>query len=222
MPKPASPRPSPSGGRDGTAAVVTRVLALAAAASALAGGVLAALVWPEFSHAEHPLPLPGAVGLRLATLYNGLVFVLPGGLGALLAWRLYADLDATGPDGSPRAGGGWSGWSARIGSRLLLIAALALGAQGVWSLDLQDLDGVGGGGHAAAWLVWWLSAAAGLLLIGLGRWRIPAWTAAILLAALSAWPQWPWPEAFSQRFALAIWLMGWIGWAWWRPGRAPD
>ncbi|WP_058834288.1 hypothetical protein [Luteimonas abyssi] len=217
MPTPAPHRPSHSYGPVATGLLVTRALSLVAAASALAGAVLAVLVWPEFSHAEHPLPLPGAAGLRSAGLYNGLVFVLPGALGALLAWRLYGDLDRADPDASPGARGGWSGWCARIGSRLLLIAALALAAQGVWSLDLQDLDG--GGGHAASWLVWWLTAAAGLLLIGMRHWRIPAWTAAAFLVALSSWPQWPWPEAFSQRFALAIWLACWIAWAWRRHPR---
>lgn len=191
--------------------VLVRVLALAAPVLALAGGVLAQALWPQFSHLQHPLPLPGAGGLRLAAVYNALVFIAPGLLGALLAWAFYEDLNDE------------AGWRVRIGSRLLLIAGLALAAQGVWSLDLHDLDGPEGGRHAAAWLVWWLAAASGLLLVGTGpvgrepagavHWRWPAWLAAVVLAALSSWPQWPWPEALNQRLALTVWFAWWVGWA---------
>ena len=130
--------------------------AIAALALAATGVAASALWWPGFSHASHPLALPGAGGVPGAGGYNLLVFVVPGLLAALLAeWR-YAALQAS------------AGWGPRIGARLLLVAAVAWAAQGVFTLDLHELDGPDGQLHAAAWTCWWLAGSSGLLLLGAG------------------------------------------------------
>ena len=176
------------------------IAALVLAATGVAAG---ALWWPGFSHASHPLALPGAGGVPGAAGYNLLVFVVPGLLAALLAeWR-YAALQAS------------AGWGPRIGARLLLVAAVAWAAQGVFTLDLHELDGPDGQLHAAAWTCWWLAGSSGLLLLGAGvrRARVSAWTIGLLLCLLALLPQWPWPAAFSQRLAALAWFGWWLAWA---------
>lgn len=162
-----------------------------------------ALWWPGLSHTGHPMALPGAGGVPHAAGYNALAFVLPGVLACLLAlWRYNALAPA-------------AGWVARIGARLLLVAGTAWAAQGVFALDLRELDGPAGYLHAAAWTCWWLAAASGLALLGAGdrRGRRLDWTIATLLVLLALLPHWPWPAALSQRLAALAWFGGWLAWS---------
>lgn len=176
------------------------LLALSAPSLAVAGVVAYGLAWPAFSHLEHPLALPGALGLAGATGYNLLVFVVPGALACALALMLYAALP------------GDAGWRRRIGARLLLLAGIALAAQGLLPLDPRDLDGAAGRLHAAAWTAWWIAGCTGLLALGAGRPPKPATLAvALALGALAAAPALPWPPALSQRLALSLWFAWWLG-----------
>ncbi|PJJ99096.1 hypothetical protein CO641_05615 [Lysobacteraceae bacterium NML91-0213] len=174
-------------------------LALLQVCVAIAAG---ALWWPGLSLAGHPLALPGAGGVPGAAGYNMLAFVLPGVLASLLACLRHRALVPT------------AGWAARIGARLLLVGGIAWAAQGVFVLDLRELDGPGGQLHAAAWTCWWLASASGLLL-GLSdpRARWPGWAIGALLVVLALLPYWPWPVALGQRLAALVWFGGWLGWA---------
>ncbi|QCO67436.1 DUF998 domain-containing protein [Luteimonas yindakuii] len=182
-------------------------LPLACAGAALMLMVVTAaagtLWWPGLSHTGHPLALPGADGVPRAAAYNALVFVLPGGLACLLACWRYNALPGT------------AGWGARIGARLLLLAGIAWAAQGIFALDLRELDGRNGQLHAAAWMCWWLAAASGLVLLAMqerrGRWADAV--TAVLLVLLALLPYWPWPAGLSQRLAALVWFGGWLGWA---------
>src|SRR5690606_27774146 len=49
---------------------------------------------PGYSQAVHPVAMAGARGVPGAGLFNAMVFVLPGALVALVAWRLRAVLPA--------------------------------------------------------------------------------------------------------------------------------
>ena len=175
-------------------------LALLLVAAAIVTGTL---WWPGLSQTGHPLALPGARGVPRAAAYNALAFVLPGVLACLLACWRYNALPQT------------AGWIARIGARLLLVAGIAWAAQGVFALDLRELDGPAGYLHAAAWTCWWLAAASGLALLGAGdrRGRRLDWTIATLLVLLALLPHWPWPAALSQRLAALAWFGGWLGWS---------
>lgn len=168
---------------------------LAAASAVLAAlGFAAAL--PPFSHLQHPLGLLGAPGVPHALAFNLLGFVLPGLLAAFVAVRLRGRLPGT------------VGRAAPLGVWMLAISALAFAAQGVFTLDPAELDGGRSQWHATAWLLWWLSFAAGSLLLGLG-WRRAAFiglgAAAIVLSALPA----TWlPGPLAQRLLLLAWCAG--------------
>ena len=172
---------------------------LAAACCALAMlGFAAAL--PEFSHAHHPLGWLGAAGVPGAALFNVLGFVVPGMLAVWAFVRLRARL----PVGAAR----WAG----IGCWMLALSALAFAAQGVWRLDLSDLDGPISQRHATMWLLWWLAFAAGALVLGTGLLRERIWrgvaiafvVASAIAVLLNALPVLAGPIA--QRVVLAVWL----------------
>ncbi len=168
---------------------------LAATCAVLAAlGFAAAL--PPFSHVQHPLGLLGAQGVPHALAFNLLGFVLPGLLAAFVAVRLRGRL----PDSAGRI--------APLGVWMLAISALAFAAQGVFTLDPAELDGGRSQWHATAWLLWWLSFAAGALLLGWG-WRRPVFVAlsatVIMLSVLpSAWL----PGPIAQRLLLLAWCAG--------------
>ena len=170
---------------------------------------------PEgYSQLWHPLALLGAMPLAGARAFNLMAFVGPGLLAAIVAWGLRAAMSRE------RAGGGAaSPWVARVGAQLMLVSALAFVAQGVFPLDAGDLDGGGSSRHASAWMVWWLAATVGALLLafGLRRGAAPrsrAWRAlaamslvlGLLLPALAVLlPHWL-PAGLAQRLALVTWL----------------
>lgn len=149
-------------------------LAIGAALACLLASALAGAHLDGYSHLAHPLGLPGARQLGAAGVGFGLcAFVLPGLVQAWQALRLRGAL--------PPA----SGWIARIGLQLLLLAALAFAAQGLLPLDLESLDSGASRWHALAWLVWALAFPLGALLAAAGTWRLPGRRpdAGVLLAA---------------------------------------
>ncbi|WP_024869371.1 DUF998 domain-containing protein [Pseudoxanthomonas suwonensis] len=178
-------------------------LALAALASAVVAALVAGLATEGFSHLRHPLAVLGAQQLEWrGSLFGLFAFVLPGLVGAWLALDLRRRL----PQGS--------GWPARIGAQLLLLAALGFAAQGVLPLDLESLDGGIGRYHATAWLLWALAFPVGGLLTSGGLWHAPGWRrfaiATIAAAGLvvvcgflgSGWVG----AALAQRIAFGLWL----------------
>lgn len=179
---------------------VTAALVFAGALFGL-GGVL-----NGFSHLQHPVSLPGAIGVQRALAYNGLAFFVPGALLAWLAWRLRGRLP---PDASI---------GRRLAHGLLLVATLALIAQGLLPLDLDDINDRGGRLHGAVWMAWWLAfACAQLLLAVTGRRALPrgerivalglALVLPLLALGASSWL----PAGIAQRLVYLLWF-GW--WCW--------
>jgi len=161
---------------------------------------------PGYSHWLHPVPLPGARGLPGATLFNAMVFVVPGLLmGACALW-----LRGTLPE--------HQGLAARLGMSLLLLAALAFAAQGLLPLDAGDLDGPASGLHAAAWTTWWIAFAAGasLLAVSLPPWRLPMLPALAVVLACAPLAGVLLPGALAQRLACVVWFVA-VAWAASRP-----
>lgn len=162
-----------------------------------------------YSHALHPIGLPGAHGIAGASAFNLFGFVLPGLLAAALALGLYRMLPAA------------AGWLPRIGARMLLLSALAFAAQGLLPLDPQDLDGRASGLHASAWLLWWIAFVPGASLLATGLRGIGAITALVACALLAAAfaPSVLLEPPPTQRVALAAWLL-WLALAPWLAARA--
>ena len=133
-----------------------QVIVLAIAGMVIAAAASGAAV-EGYSHGRHPLAWLGAVQLGTAgMLFDVFGFLLPGLAAAWIAWGLRAALPAG------------SGWIARIGAQLVLLAALAFAAQGLLPLDLENTDGGAGRGHAAAWLGWALAFPLGALALAAG------------------------------------------------------
>jgi hypothetical protein len=170
---------------------------------------------PGYAHAMHPPALLGASGMPDAFAWNLFGFVVPGTLAAVALHGVYAAL---------RAGG--AGGLARVGATLLLLSALAFGAQGLVPLRLgQALDAGLARIHIVLWMLWWLAASAGFVASALGRLRRPTFaiaallTATIMLLALHATVL-PIPGGVRERIALAAWFV-WIAVASWRARRQP-
>ncbi|MBN7134780.1 hypothetical protein A7A76_08610, partial [Lysobacter enzymogenes] len=160
--------PPPAGSR---AFVVAAAAALCCVAALLGFG--AAL--DGYSHWRHPPGLLGAQGIRYALAFNLLGYIGPGLALAWVAWGL------AGAARGLRA-------PARIGAWLWLWSALAWAAQGVVSLDPQDLDAHASRLHALAWMLWWLAFAPGAVLLAYASLAAPHWRrfGAIALAAAAA------------------------------------
>ncbi|VXB51956.1 conserved membrane hypothetical protein [Luteimonas sp. 9C] len=154
-----------------------------------------------------PLAWSGARGMPLAWLFNLLAWCGPGFVVAFAAWRLRAAL--------PEAGLG-----AGIALRLWLLAALAFAAQGVWTLDPNELDAGASRWHATAWMVWNLAFGAGALMAAFAL-RAVRWPSLVIcaLVALSLLV----PSLFGDQLGARMVLVGWWGWtlllAWRLPSR---
>src|SRR6478672_13378573 len=155
---------------------------------------------PDYSHLLHSPALLGAMGMPDAFAWNLLGFVVPG----LLATVALQDLH-----GALRADG--TGIIGRVGATVLLLSALAFAAQGLVSLQLgRALDAGPARLHIAAWMLWWLAALAGFVLLAAGSLRRPAFAAAtllvavVMLVALHATAL-PLAGGLRERIALAAW-----------------
>jgi hypothetical protein len=159
-----------------------------------------------YSHWRHPPGLLGAQGIPYALAFNLLGYIGPGLALAWVAWGL------AGAARGLRA-------PARIGAWLWLWSALAWAAQGVVSLDPQDLDAHASRLHALAWMLWWLAFAPGAALLAYASLAAPAWrrfgvialaAAAVLVLAVLAADARLVPGAPAQRVALLAWLAAYI------------
>ena len=110
-----------------------------------------------FRPTQHPLgllaSLPGTEGL----FYRVLLYLIPGSaalLGVIGVWERL----------SP-----WR--SGRLAAMLFGLAAIGFLGMGVFTLQLDDLDGNGSGLHAASWLLWLSAWLAGLVLLSVTGFR---------------------------------------------------
>lgn len=175
---------------------------IAAGLFALAAIAFGALL-DGYSHAVYPLALMGARAVPRAAAFNVLAFVVPGLLVAWICMRLRVVL--------PHA----SGWTARIGARMVLISAVAFAAQGVLPLDLDDMEGAISARHAAAWMLWWIAFATGGALVAIGlRASADQWqafgtitlVAAILVPLFALVLALLLPAGIAQRIAFGAWF----------------
>lgn len=160
----------------------------------------------DYSHRTHPLSWLGASGVPGGVWFDALAFVMPGAFAAVALWPLRDALPAE------------TGWSARIGARLTLLSTFAFAAQGLLSIDLDDLDGTAGGLHGIAWTLWWIAFSAGNVGLAWGsrKRRDPADCTVAFLAAQAVplcalFAQAAMPVALAQRMAFALWFL-WIVW----------
>lgn len=179
---------------------VTRLVVIAGLVFACALVALGAQV-PGFSHAAHPVALAGAAGVPTATLFNTMVFVLPGLVLILAAGQLRAAL----PPGA--------GWRPRIGATLLQLSALAFAAQGLLPLGLEGIDEGASRLHAASWMGWWIAFAVGVPLYASTalRRRGVAMVTVVLVLGLSLLAGGWMPAGVAQRLAFASWFAAY----WW-------
>lgn len=193
-------------------AAMAGLLAGPCCAVALAGFAMRV---PGYSHLLHAPGLLGATGMPDAFGWNLLGFVVPG---------LLAAMGLQGVHGALRAC--HAGFVARLGATLLLLSGIAFAGQGVVSLQLGEAVDAGPARlHIALWMLWWLAALAGFVVLAAGSVRRPTFAvatllvAATLLLALHA-TFLPIPGGLRERIALAAWF-GWIAVASWRARRQP-
>jgi hypothetical protein len=155
-----------------------------------------------YSHALHPVALLGARGVPHASGFNLLGLVAPGLLAARVAYSLRQGLVAG------------TGWSARVGTWMLLVSALAFAAQGVLPLDPVDLDAPASRLHAVAWMLWWIAFVPAALFLAIGvfgvrgrrGFALVSVVAAVLvlvfavLAPVALW------TGVAQRIAFGVWF----------------
>lgn len=160
----------------------------------------------DYSHRTHPLSWLGANGVPGGMWFDALAFVLPGALAAAALWPLRDALPAV------------TGWSARIGARLVLLSASAFAAQGLLPIDIDDLDGSASGLHGIAWTLWWIAFAAGNVCLAWGFRRLRdlsdceiASIAAQAVPLCALFAQTVMPIALAQRLAFVLWFL-WIVW----------
>lgn len=135
---------------------VPLAIALAGIVSHVAAVTVAAMRTGGYLPASHPVAVLGADGVSGAPMFNAFAFVVPGLCAAACAWRLRQAL------------GAHAAWTARLGAHMLMLAGLAFAAQGVWTLDLDELDGGRSRGHATAWMLWTVASVAGGVAMALG------------------------------------------------------
>ena len=170
--------------------------------------------WREgYAPALHSVGDLGAVDAPHAWLFNLAGFIVPGLL--LLVFALALER-AMARDGAGRGG--------RLGTGLLMISALAFAAQGVFSFDPSELDGIDSQRHASALAFALLGLMAGAMFVTASVRRLAGWRAlaafgpalaALLLAFLVQPPQaWlPMLEGrigHAQRLVLGVYFLWFV------------
>jgi hypothetical protein len=173
----------------GALAPVSATIAAFAAGAALEG----------YSHRSFPLAYLGAEGIPGAAAFNLFAFVLPGLLAFAVAWQLRAGLSMQ------------ASWRARIGARLIALAALGYAAQGLLPLRPEEFDAVVNGLHATAWMLWWIAFLSGAALLAVGGVpRALARTCALAAIVIALLVLAPWGgamTAWAPRLAFFVWLL---------------
>ncbi|RMH91168.1 DUF998 domain-containing protein [Lysobacter pythonis] len=173
-----------------------------AAASVLLAALVFGALRPEYGHPRQSLAALGAVGMPGWHLANGLLYLLPGGLMAGLAWHARGRLPAA------------AGWAHRLALQMALLAALAFVLQGVFALDPTRLPDEGGNRlHALVWLLWSLCFALSTVCMAVAGADVPRMMAALLALAIPSLlvlgPAFGLAGA-AQRLLVALWLF----WNW--------
>jgi hypothetical protein len=157
-----------------------------------------------YSQHLYPLSALGAIGTPRAWWASALVFVVPGLLGTWVAALFHLRL--------PEAGGAL----ARIGAWILLFSTVAFALQGLFRLDYDDLQAATGRLHVLSWALWWMTTAAGGLLLALGLRRCHGRraTAAVALATAILVPLLAMaaPTAWSVEILRRVGFVCWFGW----------
>lgn len=180
-----------------------------------AGSSVLAYAWtaqrlPRYRHWAHPVTWGGASGQPDAWFFNLFALIVPGLLMTAVAWMLRARLPAG------------SGWPARLGAQMALLACLAMLAQGLWTLDLEAMHGAATRRHATAWVVWMIATTTAAALLAIGTWRWRRWRTS---AGSSAWlaiimPLAPAvltmviPGPLLQRLLWLAWWLWWLSIGW--------
>lgn len=170
----------------------------------LAAVIVFGLRLPGYDQMRHPVSLLGAHGVPGGVMFSWLGFVLPG----LLAGLVALDMVLRMPAAAPRA--------LRVGGQMLLLAALAFVAMGLFPLDVDDIDNRASQFHASAWLLWLLAFCAGAMALRLGTAKDSSWRplanlgviCAIWMACSAFLFEVAMPAAMAQRLA----FLGWLAW----------
>jgi hypothetical membrane protein len=175
----------------------------------LAATCFSASVWgfgavlDGYSQLAYPVSILGARGVPHAAAFDVLGFVLPGLLMAIVAAGLFRGVAPAGA-------------LARIGAWILLFSTLAFVALGVFPLHADDSQATSSRLHIACWSLWWLTTAAGGVLLSLGArrwrggWRIAGAVLALLVPWCSVAAPAAWGFALSERIAFGLWFGWWL------------
>ncbi|KRG70313.1 hypothetical protein ABB27_04900 [Stenotrophomonas terrae] len=151
----------------------------------------------------HPVSLLGARGISGGMAFSLLGFVLPGLLAAIAALDLILRM----PAAAPRP--------LRVGGQMLLLAAIAFAAMGLFPLDVDDIENRASQFHASAWLLWLLAFSAAAIALRFGASKASAWRPLSTLTLVCAlWVvcsaflfEVAMPVAMAQRLAFLAWLI---------------
>lgn len=151
----------------------------------------------------HPVSLLGARGISGGMAFSLLGFVLPGLLAAIAALDLILRM----PAAAPRP--------LRVGGQMLLLAAIAFAAMGLFPLDVDDIENRASQFHASAWLLWLLAFSAAAIALRFGAGKASAWRPLSTLTLVCAlWVvcsaflfEVAMPVAMAQRLAFLAWLI---------------
>lgn len=168
--------------------------------AAAAAGFGAAL--DGYLQSQHPVALLGAKDFPHALAFNLLAFVAPGMLAGVVAMTLRHRLPAD------------AGWTARIGTQLVFLSALAFIAMGLLPLDASDLESDASRLHGTAWMLWTVAFVPGTVMLAAGLFAHPvaprfAWislvaAAGVLLAGFLFTDFMP--AGLAQRIAFGLWF----------------
>lgn len=155
----------------------------------------------------HPVSLLGARGIPGGIGFSLLGFVVPGLLAAVVALDLILRMPASAPR------------PLRIGGQMLLLAALAFAAMGLFPLDVDDIENRASQFHASAWLLWLLAFTAAGIALRFGAGKASAWRSLSTLSVVCAlWVvcsaflfEIAMPVAMAQRLAFLGWLVWLLG-----------
>lgn len=151
----------------------------------------------------HPVSLLGARGISGGMAFSLLGFVLPGLLAAIAALDLILRM----PAAAPRP--------LRVGGQMLLLAAIAFAAMGLFPLDVDDIENRASQFHASAWLLWLLAFSAAAIALRFGAGKASGWRPLSTLTLVCAlWVvcsaflfEVAMPVAMAQRLAFLAWLI---------------
>ncbi len=185
---------------------------VAAVVFIVAVGVFGAQL-PGYDQLLHPVSLLGARGTPNGMVFSVLGFVVPGLLAAVAALDLILRMPASAPR------------PLRVGGQMLLLAALAFAAMGLFPLDVDDIENRVSQFHASAWLLWLLAFSAAAVALRFGAAKASGWRALSTLTVVCAlWVvcsaflfEIAMPVAMAQRLA----FLGWLLWLLVAPRLAP-